>query len=380
MQVYLDNAATTPIDPQVIEVMHQTMKDCFGNPSSTHALGRKAKAVMETARRTIASLLGCTPAELVFTSGGTEADNLAIYSAVHKMNVKHIITSPTEHHAVLHSVQALEKCQKVSVSYVKINEKGQVDLDHLCELLEQTESTTLVSLMHANNEIGTLLPIEKVSLLCRKYKALFHSDTVQTMGHYPFNLKELDIDFITCAAHKFHGPKGIGFLYCNKNTQIEPIIHGGSQERERRGGTENIYGIAGLEKAMQLAYNDLDAHQKSVQELKSFMIAKLMEHIPEVKFNGTIDFDDSLYTVLNVQFPVNEQSSMLLFTLDLQGIAASSGSACSAGADTGSHVLKAILADTSKPNIRFSFSRMTTKNEIDYTIQQLSSIYEKNLV
>jgi len=376
MQIYLDNAATTPMDPQVIETMHNAMFKCYGNPSSTHAIGREAKYIIETARRTIAKILNCTPSEILFTSGGTEADNLAIRSAVNNLSVKHIVTSNMEHHAVLHTVEAISTNEHINVSIVKTNEKGQIDLNDLEQILSNTHEKTLVSLMHANNEIATLLPIKKVSELCKKYDALFHSDTVQTMGHYRFDLQDLDIDFITCAAHKFHGPKGIGFLYSNKRNSILPIIYGGSQERGRRGGTENVYGIVGLEKAMQLAYSDIETHQHHVQSLKDRMIDKLYNLFPDVKFNGSIEEHESLYTVLNVQLPSTNKASMLLFTLDMKGVAVSGGSACSAGSNEGSHVLKALNADTSKPNIRFSFSRFTTEKDIDYAIEQLANIYE----
>jgi len=377
MQVYLDNAATTPMDTQVIEAMHQVMKHTFGNPSSTHAIGRQAKSLIETARRTIAQLLNCKASEIVFTSGGTEADNMAIHASVHQMGAMRIITTPLEHHAVVHSVKAIEKHQNIQVDIVKTNEKGQVDLIDLEQLLSHTQQKTLVSLMHANNEIGTLLSLEQVSELCRKYNALFHSDTVQTMGHYCFDLQALDIDFITCAAHKFHGPKGVGFLYCNSKNKVAPLIHGGSQERGRRGGTENVYGIVGLEKAMQLAYQHLSHHQQYIQGLKDSMITQLRHLFEHVKFNGTIDPHESLYTVLNVQLPPTQQASMILFTLDLKGIAVSGGSACSAGSNEGSHVLQGIGVDTQQPNVRFSFSRHTTQQEIDYTIEQLSEIYQK---
>ena len=378
--VYLDNAATTPIAREVIDVITSVMEDSFGNPSSSHAFGRKSKALLENSRRTVARLLNCEPSEIIFTSGGTEADNMAINSSVHLFGVTRIITTPIEHHAVGHTVEALEKNDNVEVVFVKTDECGIVDLKDLEELLSDITKKTLVSLMHANNEIGVLLPLKKVSELCRKYDALFHSDTVQTMGHYAFDLKELDIDFITCAAHKFHGPKGIGFLYCNKKVRVENLIHGGSQERGLRGGTENLHGIVGLAKAMELAYEDVEAHQAHVQSLKTDMIQQLKEILPDVGFHGTIDPDKSLYTVLNVKLPATSKSGMLLFTLDLKGIAASGGSACTSGANKGSHVLEGIKADLSRPNVRFSFSRYTTKEDIDYAVEKIAEIYEKTLV
>lgn len=378
--VYLDNAATTPMAKEVIEVMTSAMEDSFGNPSSTHTFGRKSKALLENSRRTIARLLNCEPSEIIFTSGGTEADNMAINSSVNLLGVTRIITTPIEHHAVVHTVEALEKEGKAEVIFVKTDACGIIDLNHLEELLSDPSKKTLVSLMHANNEIGTLLPLKKVNDLCKKYNALFHSDTVQTMGHYSFDLKELEIDFITCAAHKFHGPKGAGFLYCSKKAKVGNLIHGGSQERGLRGGTENIYGIVGLSKAMELAYHDLEEHQSHVQGLKNHMITRLREELPDVGFHGATEPEKSLYTVLNVKLPVTEKSGMLLFTLDLKGVAASGGSACTSGANKGSHVLTGIEADLSRPNVRFSFSRYTTKEEIDYAIEKIAEIYERTLV
>lgn len=379
MRVYLDNAATTPIAPEVIEAMIPVMKTEFGNPSSTHYYGRQAKASIETARRTISKLLNCQSSEIIFTSGGTEADNMAIFSSINLMGVKHIITSKIEHHAVGHTVEAVENSLGVRISYVKVDQNGNVDLKDLENLLI-TEEKTLVSLMHANNEIGTLLPLKKVSELCRKYNAFFHSDTVQTMGHYSFDLQDLDIDFITCAAHKFHGPKGVGFLYVNKKAKVESLIHGGAQERGLRGGTENVYGIVGLAKAMELAYEDLQAHQLHVQGIKDYMIQKLTSSFSDVYFHGEVQPEKSLYTVLNVCFPKSEKAGMLLFTLDLKGVACSGGSACTSGAAKGSHVLEGINADITRPNVRFSFSRYTTKEEIDFAIEKIVEVIEVSFV
>jgi cysteine desulfurase len=303
---------------------------------------------------------------------------MALFSSVHLMGVKHIITSTIEHHAVGHTAEAIEKAGLAKISYVKIDEKGQVDLADLERLLQSGEKT-LVSLMHANNEIATLIPLKKVSEICRKYNALFHSDTVQTMGHYAFDLADLDIDFITCAAHKIHGPKGIGFLYVNKNVKVEALIHGGAQERGFRGGTENVYGIVGLAKAMELAYEDVAAHQAHVQELKTYMIQQLKASFKTISFHGETDPERSLYTVLNVCFPKTDKAGMLLFTLDLKGVAVSGGSACTSGASKGSHVLEGINADMTRPNARFSFSRYTTKEEIDYALEQVKIVFEKTL-
>ncbi len=381
MRVYLDNAATTPIAPEVVDVMIPILRNEFGNPSSSHYLGRQTKAILENARRAVSSKLNCLPSEIIFTSGGTEADNMTFHIAIQKLNVKHIITSEIEHHAVGHSVEYFKETHPdITISFVKLDEKGNVDLVHLEELLSKSIDKVLVSLMHANNEISTLLDLNKVSELTRKYDALFHSDTVQTMGHYPFDLQKLDIDFITCSAHKFHGPKGIGFLYVNRKIGVIPLIHGGGQERGFRGGTENLYGIAGLAKAMELAYEDLNGHIQHVQELKSFMMSELQNKFDDLYFIGETNPEKSLYTVLNVSFPETPKASMLLFTLDLKGICASGGSACSAGASTGSHVLHGIHTNHNRPNVRFSFSRYTTKEEIEYTIEQLVGIFEKTLV
>ena len=379
MKVYLDNAATTPLAPEVFEAIAPILKSNFGNPSSSHFFGRNARALIENSRRSIAGHLNCHTSEIIFTSGGTEADNMALLCAVKELGVKRIITSRLEHHAVGHTVENICAEFDVELQYVNHCGKGNVDLVNLEELLKESKKT-LVSLMHANNEIATLIPLKEVAQICRKYGAFFHSDTVQTMGHYSFDLKELDIDFLTCAAHKFHGPKGIGFLYSNAKTQMIPMIHGGSQERGYRGGTENIYGIVGLAAAMDLAYSDLTQHQRHVQGLKDYMIEELKKYFSDVYFHGETAKEKSLYTVLNVCFPATEKASMLLFTLDLKGVAASGGSACSSGASKGSHVLDGIQADMNRPNVRFSFSRYTTKEEIDYAIGEIVNIFEKKIV
>ncbi|CAM9999085.1 unnamed protein product [Chrysoparadoxa australica] len=379
MQVYLDNAATTPIAPEVVDAMVPILRDNFGNPSSSHFFGRQVKAHIENSRRSIAKHINCLASEIIFTSGGTEADNMALTKAVETLGVKRIITSAIEHHAVGHTAEAIAAKHDVELTLVNIDECGRVDLDHLKQLLAENKPT-LVSLMHANNEIATLLPLKEVSEMCKTYGAFFHSDTVQTMGHYPFDMKELDIDFITCAAHKFHGPKGIGFLYVNKKNKITSLIHGGAQERGLRGGTENTAGIVGLAKAMDLAYEDVQAHQAHVQSLKSSMIEQLKSNIPDVSFHGCTSPDDSLYTVLNVCLPPSSKSGMLLFTLDLKGIACSGGSACSSGANVGSHVLAGIKSDPKRPNVRFSFSRYTTQEDVDYAVTTLSEVFSTELV
>ncbi len=363
------------MDAEVIEAICQVMQNNYGNPSSVHGHGRTARAEIEKARRQVANFLKASPSEIFFTSGGTEADNMAILCSVRDLGVIRVITSKIEHHAVLHAAEVAEHTQDVELAFVRLNEIGQVDMSHLEELLKE-DKKTLVSLMHANNEIGNLIDLKKVSALCRENGAYFHSDTVQTMCHYAFDLTDLDIDFLTASAHKFHGPKGIGFLYINSNVKIKPMIHGGAQERNMRGGTENIYGIVGLAKAMDVAYRELEEHEKHIQGLKTYMIAQLKESVPGVHFNGDAE-GNSLYTVLNVCFPDTPISEMLLFNLDIMGISASGGSACSSGSNVGSHVLAELTRDPKRPAIRFSFSKYSTKEEIDHTVKQVSSLFQK---
>lgn len=377
MHIYLDNAATTPLDSEVIDVMVATMQNEFGNPSSIHSHGRQAKTIVEKARKTIANLLHASPAEIFFTSGGTEADNMAIVRSIEAYGITHAITSSVEHHAVLHTLEELAKNGKIHLDLLRVDKIGNIDLAHLEELLAKNPRT-FVSLMHANNEIGNLTDIKRVSELCQQYSAIFHSDTVQTMGHYPHNLAELKIDFITGAGHKFHGPKGVGFLYINANNKIRPLIFGGAQERNMRGGTENVYGIVGLAKALEIAYRDMEEHQTYIQGLKSYMIEELKKAIPTIEFNGNIEPTDSLYTVLNVSLPCTNMSDMLLFNLDIAGISASGGSACSSGSDIGSHVLRGINANPDRPSVRFSFSKLNTKEEIDIVVAKLKEICEHN--
>jgi cysteine desulfurase len=373
MRVYLDNAATTPLDPEVMKEMYKVMETTYGNPSSIHAHGREARTVIEKARKTIANLLGTSPAEIFFTSSGTEADNTAIKCGIIDHNIKHAITSRIEHHAVLHTFEALEKAGTIKLSFVNTDSKGNVDYDHLETLLKENERS-FVSLMHANNEIGTLSDMERIGNLCETYNAIYHCDTVQTMGHYKHDLSKLKAHFLVCSAHKLHGPKGVGFLHINHRIKIKPFIYGGAQERNMRGGTENIYGIVGLAKALEMAYVQMDDHQHHIQGLKSYMKAQLIESIPGVSFNGETDEDKSLYTVLNVQFPEMEMADMLLFSLDIAGISASGGSACSSGSDIGSHVLTAIGASETRPSVRFSFSKYTTKEEIDFTVAKVREL------
>lgn len=372
MKVYLDNAATTKLDEEVLNAMLPYMREEFGNPSSIHGFGRKTRSAIETARKTVAKLLNVTPAEIFFTSGGTEADNMAIVKAIETFGITHAITSKIEHHAVEHTLCELEKEGKVRVSWVNLDKKGNVDLAHLEELLKNNPRS-LVSLMHANNEVGTLLPINKVGDLCEKYNAIFHSDTVQTMGHFNMDLRAMKVHMVTCAAHKFHGPKGVGFLYINHDLKLKPLIHGGAQERNMRGGTENVYGIVGLAKAFEICNREMKEHQDHVRGLKNYMIDLLKKDIAGVEFNGEIN-EHSLYTVLNVLLPPSEDGEMLLFNLDIQGIAASGGSACSSGSNQGSHVLRGLGVDMTRPSVRFSFCKYTTKEEIDYAVSKLKEI------
>ncbi len=373
MKVYLDNAATTPLDKEVFEAMLPYFNEHFGNPSSIHSFGRKSRAGIESARKTIAKSLNVSPSEIFFTSGGTEAINTAIRCAVNDLGIKHAITTKIEHHAVLHCMEALEHAGAIKLSYVKLDKLGHVDLAHLEELLAANPKS-LVSLMHANNEIGNLLPMKRVGELCEKYAAVFHSDTTQTMAHYNLDLKSFNVDMVNGAAHKFHGPKGVGFLYLSGKIKINPFMYGGAQERNMRGGTENLYGIIGLGKAMEVAVRDMDAHHKHIQGLKTYMIEQLEKEIPSVEFNGDPK-GSSLYTVLNILFPSIENAEMMLFNLDIAGIAASGGSACTSGSNQGSHVLKGIDSNMNRPSIRFSFSKYNTKEEIDFCLAKLKEIF-----
>jgi cysteine desulfurase len=374
MNIYLDNAATTPLDAQVMKEMCLVMERSYGNPSSIHAHGREARTLIEKARKTIAGLLHTSPAELFFTSSGTEADNMAIRCGIIDNSLTHAITTQLEHHAVINTLEAMEKAGTIKLSFVDTDNKGNIDYTHLENLL-QNNDRSFVSLMHANNEIGTLTDIERVGELCEQYNAIFHCDTVQTIGHYPHDLGKLKVHFLVGSAHKFHGPKGVGFLYINHRIKINPLIYGGAQERNMRGGTENVYGIVGLAKAMELAYAEMDEHSAYIQSLKTYMLNQLKETIPGVEFNGETDEDKSLYTVLNVSFPETEIADMLLFNLDIAGISVSGGSACSSGTDIGSHVLTAIGASSTRPSIRFSFSKYNTKEEVDYVIAKLKGLF-----
>ncbi len=379
-KVYLDNAATTQVRPSVIQKMQEALAQCYGNPSSTHSFGRSAKSVIEKTRKTIAKYLNAHPSEIIFTSGGTEADNMILRGAVRDLKVTTIITSKIEHHAVLHTVEELESAYGIQVDYVDLDEFGNPRLAHLEELLQQDDSKKLVSLMHVNNEIGNIIDIDSVSVLCKRYKALFHSDTVQSLGHYPFDVQKTDADFLVAAAHKFHGPKGIGFAYIKKSSNLKPMITGGSQERGFRAGTEAFHNIVGLEEAFIAAYENLNEEKAYVLDLKAYFIQKLKETLKGVAFNGhSGDLEKSTYTLVNVRLPLDQKKSLLLlFQLDIKGIACSKGSACQSGSDLGSHVLAQILntEEAKKPSIRFSFSKYTTKEELDYVINELKLFSE----
>lgn len=379
--VYFDNAATTSIRPEVVDTMIAVMRHTHGNPSSTHAPGRKAKGLLESARKTIAAMLNVTAGEIVFTSGGTEADNLILNSAVRDLDVEHIITSAIEHHAVLHTVEQLQKVFDIKVSHVDLLPNGDIDMEDLESLLKHTKGKTLVSLMHINNEVGNLLDIEAVCKLCKEHDALFHSDMVQSVGHYPVDMKETPVDFIAASAHKFHGPKGVGFAYIKKNSGLRPLIFGGGQERGSRAGTESVHNIVGMERALQLAYENMDEERAKIERLKSHFMDRLKAEIPNAHFNGTCDqMDRSTYTLLNVCLPVPpEKSLMLLFQMDLKGIACSKGSACQSGSDQGSHVLNAFLSEENrkKPSVRFSFSHENTIEEVDYTVDVLKEFIKR---
>ncbi|XZF15248.1 cysteine desulfurase family protein [Chitinophagaceae bacterium MMS25-I14] len=375
-RIYFDNAATTALDPEVLEAMMPFLTEKFGNPSSIYSYGRETKLAIETARKSVARILNCNPGELFFTSGGTESSNTAINASVNDLGCKHIITSPLEHHATLHTVEGLEKKGVIRLSFVKLTDKGHVDMQHLESLLAESPEKTLVTLMHANNEVGNLLDIKAVGELCRKYDAIFHSDTVQTVGHYPFDLKNTYVHFINGAGHKFHGPKGVGILYVNENVKINPLISGGAQERNMRAGTENLYGIIGFAKALEMATDRYEQDSTYIAGLKSYMRDKLKEIFgTDVTCNGDSE-GRSLYTVLNISFPKTDKTDMLLFNLDISGICVSGGSACSSGANSVSHVIKALYNGSSEKMvpIRFSFSRHNTKEEVDEVIEKLKGL------
>ena len=373
MQVYFDNAATTPLEKDVIDTMLPFMQNHFGNPSAIHSRGRETRAAIEKARKTISKYLNCSPGEIFFTSGGTEANNTALRNGVKDLKIKHVISSKIEHHCGLHTIEELEKEGLIAAHYVEVDKLGRFDLNQLDGILSGLKEKCLVSLMHANNEIGTKNNLEELSAICEKYDAILHVDTVQTMAHYPMDLQKLKIHFLSAAAHKFHGPKGVGFLFIRSGLKIRPLIFGGAQERNMRAGTENVYGIVGMAKAFEMAFENMKANSEHIIQLKQYMIQELKLNFPEIMFNGDAE-GDSLYTVLNVGFPMNDKNALLLFNLDINGICASSGSACSSGSDKGSHVLQAIGADKDRVAIRFSFSHFNTKEEIDFVISKLKEL------
>ncbi len=372
-RIYLDNAATTALDPKVLEAMMPYLTTHFGNPSSIYSYGRESRMGIENARKTVAKILNAHPAEIFFTSGGTESCNTAITASVRDLGCKHIISSIIEHHATTHTVAHLNKTGEAALSYVKLLPDGHVDMTNLETLLSSSKEKCLVTLMHANNEIGNMLDIHAVGNLCRKYGAIFHSDTVQTVGHFPFDLRNTPVDFITGAGHKFHGPKGVGLLFINENIKIKPFIHGGAQERNMRAGTENVYAIVGFARALELATTNYQEEQEYILGLKKYMMESLQKNISGSNFNGDA-IGRSLYAVLSVSFPKTDKSEMLLFNLDINNICASGGSACTSGADQGSHVIKAIDNDPNKVTVRFSFSKHNTKAEIDQVVTKLKEI------
>ena len=379
MKVYFDNAATTPLYPEVVEKITEVLSNTYGNPSSTHALGRGAKSLIEYSRKQIAKELNALPSEIIFTSGGTEADNFILHSCVRDLGVQVIISSLIEHHAVLHTLEVLAKEYPIQIVYVNLTERGDIDLQHLKNLLEQyTEKKVLVSLMHLNNEIGNILPLKEVAILCKEKGAYFHSDTVQSVGHYPINLQEIPVDFITASAHKFHGPKGVGFAFIRKGIVLHSIITGGEQEKGLRAGTETVHNIAGMEVAFNLCYKNLDKNTEKLKNLKQYFIHQLKHHFPEIVFNGTSEsLEESSYAIVNVGFPaLQHQDNTLLFQLDLKGIACSKGSACQSGSVQVSHVLSAFMPKESLqyPSLRFSFSAFNTIEEVDFLIESLKEI------
>lgn len=369
-RIYFDNAATTAIDPLVLEAMMPFFTEKFGNPSSIYSYGRETKIAIESARKKVAQILHAHPSEIFFTSGGSESNNTAILAAIRDLGVTRIISSTIEHHAVTHTIEHYERLGSIRAEYVNVLDDGHIDLVHLEQLLSASNEKTLVSLMHANNEIGNILDIEAVSNLCKKHDAYLHSDTVQTVGHYPIDLNKLNVHFITGAAHKFHGPKGVGLLYINREVQIKPFIFGGAQERNMRAGTENIYGIVGFAHALEMADGNHAADSEHILGIKHYLREQLIQHIPGVGFNGD-SMGKSLYTVLSTNFMRSEKSDMLLMNLDLHNICASSGSACSSGAEAGSHVIRALNVNPNQLTIRFSFCKNNTKDEVDQVVKAL---------
>ena len=372
-RIYFDNAATTALDPEVLDAMMPYLTSYYGNPSSIYSYGRESRLAIENARKSVARILNAHPAEIFFTSGGTESSNTAITAAVRDLGCTHIISSQIEHHATLHTVEYAKQSGQAKLSYVNILADGNADMEDLERLLAGSEDKCLVTLMHANNETGTMLDLKATGELCKKYNAIFHSDTVQTVGHFPFDLRNTPVHFITGAAHKFHGPKGAGIIYINENVKIKPFVHGGSQERNMRAGTENLYGIVGFAKALELATKNYETDSSYIKSIKLYMAEQLEKNIKGVSFNGD-PFGKSLYTVLSVNFPKTDKSEMILFNMDINNICVSGGSACSSGADAGSHVIRAINNNDGLVTVRFSFSKYNTKEEVDTVVEKLADM------
>ncbi len=371
--IYFDNAASTPPEPEVVKLVNNLMRDNFGNPSSIHEYGRRARVVIENSRKTIASLLGVSSSEIIFTSGGTEANNHILWSCFLDLKIKHFVTSPLEHPSVLNTLKNISNHFKANISYVKINSRGQTDIDHLGRILKNSPPS-VVSLMHANNEIGNLLPLKQVKKICNKHNAIFHSDTVQTIGKYEMDLHSSGFDFAIASAHKFHGPKGVGFAYINSGKKIKPLITGGMQERSLRAGTENVCYIAGMSLALELAMKDIEKKQKHISKLKSRLIEKIKNELPDIKFYGCED-KEGLYTLINLSLPPGESSEMLPVKLDIEGIAVSGGSACSSGSNKPSNVISSLGIKPQRPSLRISFSKYNTADEIDTFFEKLKMFH-----
>ncbi len=376
MNVYFDNAATTPLRARVIDSINDCMKNHYGNSSSSHSYGRDNKSLLENARKSIASFINANENEIVFTSGGSESNNSILRSCVRDLGVKTIISSPIEHNAVLNVLDLLET-EGVNIKYVKLDKHGEVDLSDLEQILKSHQGVKLVSLMHINNEIGNLLDIDEVARICKLHNSFFHTDSVQAMGHYKIDLSFTPIDFLSASAHKFHGPKGIGFSFIRNGVNLNPFIIGGPQERGLRAGTEAVDRIVGMQRALEISYENHDSEKKHIQGLKKYFIEKLKSFFPEVYFNGHSEkMEKSSFKIVNVAIPINNSKSDLIdFHLDLKGIACSKGSACQSGSSKGSHVIEEFKNKNKilkkYPSLRFSFSFLNTKKEIDYLIESL---------
>lgn len=373
-RIYFDNAATTALREEVLAAMLPFLRQQYGNPSSIYAEGRAARAAVEKSRRNIARAIGAKPSELFFTSGGSEANNMAIKGAVAALGVKTIISTEIEHACVRNSVGQMQSAGVKSID-LAIDQFGRADLGQLRTLLAKAEGKVLVSLMHSNNELGTLNDIAAIAALCQEFGAYFHTDTVQTLGYYPIDVKQMaPIHFMSGSAHKLHGPKGVGFLYIRQGIHIPALIVGGGQERQLRSGTENVAGIVGFAKAVDLALAEMSEHRAHISALKSYLIEQLQTHFGErLSFNGDWQ-GESHYKVLSVNFQTEVPTDMLLFKLDLAGISASGGSACSSGALKGSRVLSALGLSDELRSLRLSFSYENTKEEIDRCIAALLKI------